>query len=162
MALAHGLGADRAHQVLHHVRVVGVVHVGLVGPFAGVELIVTVDWHLGAPGAFTLSEPTEKITADRADRGGRLPLAGRGGGHGGDHDEPAGHLLVAAVRPQADLGLVPPVALQPIGADPQGGGEPAIIVVGAAVANAIFDAVGARVLRMPMTADRVKAAMPKA
>ncbi len=44
---------------------------------------------------------------------------------------------------------------------PQGGGEPAIVVVGAAVANAIFDAVGARVLRMPMTADRVKAAMPK-
>jgi nicotinate dehydrogenase subunit B len=44
---------------------------------------------------------------------------------------------------------------------PQGGGEPAIIVVGAAVANAIFDAVGARVLRLPMTAERVKAAMPK-
>ena len=44
---------------------------------------------------------------------------------------------------------------------PQGGGEPAIIVVGAAVANAIFDAVGARVLRLPMTAERVKATMPK-
>lgn len=44
---------------------------------------------------------------------------------------------------------------------PQGGGEPAIIVVGAAVANAVFDAVGARVLRMPMTPERVKAAMPK-
>jgi isoquinoline 1-oxidoreductase len=44
---------------------------------------------------------------------------------------------------------------------PQGGGEPAIVVVGAAVANAIFDAVGARVLRMPMTPERVKAAMPK-
>jgi isoquinoline 1-oxidoreductase len=44
---------------------------------------------------------------------------------------------------------------------PQGGGEPAIIVVGAAVANAIFDAVGARVLRLPMTAERVKTAMPK-
>ena len=42
---------------------------------------------------------------------------------------------------------------------PQGGGEPAIIVVGAAIANAIFDAVGARMLRMPMTAARVKAAL---
>jgi nicotinate dehydrogenase subunit B len=43
---------------------------------------------------------------------------------------------------------------------PQGGGEPAIIVVGAAVANATFDAVGARVLRMPMTPERIKAALP--
>ena len=42
---------------------------------------------------------------------------------------------------------------------PQGGGEPAIIVVGAAIANAVFDAVGARVLRMPMTPGRVKAAI---
>jgi isoquinoline 1-oxidoreductase len=41
----------------------------------------------------------------------------------------------------------------------QGGGEPAIVPLGAAVANAIFDAVGgARLDRMPMTADRVKAA----
>jgi CO/xanthine dehydrogenase Mo-binding subunit len=44
---------------------------------------------------------------------------------------------------------------------PQGGGEPAIIVVGAAIANAIYDAVGARVYRMPMTAQRVKAAMER-
>ncbi len=45
---------------------------------------------------------------------------------------------------------------------PQGGGEPAIVVVGAAVANAVFDAVGAHVYRMPMTAKRVKAAMEAA
>jgi CO/xanthine dehydrogenase Mo-binding subunit len=38
---------------------------------------------------------------------------------------------------------------------PQGGGEPGIIVVGAAVANAIFDATGARVYRMPMTPPRI-------
>ncbi|MEJ2720443.1 MAG: molybdopterin-dependent oxidoreductase [bacterium] len=44
-------------------------------------------------------------------------------------------------------------------ADPQGGGEPAIITMGAVVANAIFDAVGARVLQQPMTPDRVKQAM---
>jgi isoquinoline 1-oxidoreductase len=44
---------------------------------------------------------------------------------------------------------------------PQGGGEPAIIVVGAAIANAIFDAVGARVYRMPMTAERVRTALER-
>jgi nicotinate dehydrogenase subunit B len=38
---------------------------------------------------------------------------------------------------------------------PKGGGEPAIINMGAVVANAIFDATGARVYRLPMTADRV-------
>ena len=42
---------------------------------------------------------------------------------------------------------------------PQGGGEPAIITVGGAVANAICAACGARVLQMPMTPARVKAAM---
>jgi CO/xanthine dehydrogenase Mo-binding subunit len=41
----------------------------------------------------------------------------------------------------------------------QGGGEPSIIVMGAVVANAIFDAVGARVLQMPFTPARVKAAL---
>jgi isoquinoline 1-oxidoreductase len=45
-------------------------------------------------------------------------------------------------------------------APPQGGGEPAIIVVGGAVANAIYDAVGARVFHQPMTPERVLAAMP--
>ena len=43
----------------------------------------------------------------------------------------------------------------------QGGGEPAIVPLGAAVANAIFDAVGVRLDRMPMTPDRVKAAMKR-
>ena len=38
---------------------------------------------------------------------------------------------------------------------PKGGGEPAVVPVGAAVANAIFDAVGARVFQMPVTADRI-------
>jgi isoquinoline 1-oxidoreductase len=42
---------------------------------------------------------------------------------------------------------------------PQGGGEPAIVVMGAVIANAIHDATGARLLRMPMTPARVKAAM---
>jgi len=38
---------------------------------------------------------------------------------------------------------------------PTGGGEPAIIAVGAVVSNAIFDATGARMYRMPMTPARV-------
>lgn len=47
------------------------------------------------------------------------------------------------------------------GSPPQGGGEPAIIVVGGAIANAVFDAVGARVRRLPLTPDRVKGAIPQ-
>jgi nicotinate dehydrogenase subunit B len=46
-------------------------------------------------------------------------------------------------------------------ADPQGGGEPAIITMGGVVANAIFDAVGARVQQLPMTPARVKQEMMK-
>jgi nicotinate dehydrogenase subunit B len=46
-------------------------------------------------------------------------------------------------------------------AAPQGGGEPAIIVMGAVIANAIYDAVGARVYQLPMTPERVKAAIEK-
>jgi nicotinate dehydrogenase subunit B len=42
---------------------------------------------------------------------------------------------------------------------PQGGGEPAIVPIGAVIANAIFDAVGARLFQMPMTPDRVKEAI---
>jgi len=38
---------------------------------------------------------------------------------------------------------------------PQGGGEPAIIAVGAAVGNAIFDATGARLFTVPFTPERV-------
>jgi nicotinate dehydrogenase subunit B len=38
---------------------------------------------------------------------------------------------------------------------PKGGGEPAIVPVGGAVANAIFDAIGARLFQMPMTPERI-------
>lgn len=44
-------------------------------------------------------------------------------------------------------------------ADPQGGGEPAIVVMGAVIANAIYDAIGARVKQLPLNPERVKAAM---
>jgi isoquinoline 1-oxidoreductase len=48
------------------------------------------------------------------------------------------------------------------GLPPQGGGEPAIIVTGALLANAIFDATGARLFALPMTAERIKQAMASA
>ncbi len=38
---------------------------------------------------------------------------------------------------------------------PQGGGEPAIVCVGGAIANAIFDASGARLHQLPMTPERI-------
>ena len=38
---------------------------------------------------------------------------------------------------------------------PHGGGEPAIVCMGGVVANAIFDATGARLYQMPMTPERV-------
>jgi isoquinoline 1-oxidoreductase len=41
---------------------------------------------------------------------------------------------------------------------PQGCGEPAITTVGAALANAIFDATGARLYTLPMTPERILAA----
>ncbi|HLF20624.1 MAG TPA: molybdopterin cofactor-binding domain-containing protein, partial [Bacteroidota bacterium] len=47
------------------------------------------------------------------------------------------------------------------GSDPQGGGEPAIVTMGAVIANAIYDAVGARLFQLPMTPDRVKEAIKK-
>ena len=43
----------------------------------------------------------------------------------------------------------------------QGGGEPAIVTMGGVIANAIFDAVGARVYQMPMTPERVLEALKK-
>ncbi|MHC4946369.1 MAG: xanthine dehydrogenase family protein molybdopterin-binding subunit, partial [Planctomycetota bacterium] len=44
---------------------------------------------------------------------------------------------------------------------PQGGGEPAIIGMGAVIANAVFDATGARLFQLPMTPDRIKKALEK-
>jgi nicotinate dehydrogenase subunit B len=42
-----------------------------------------------------------------------------------------------------------------------GGGEPAIVLMGALVANAVYDATGARLFQLPMTPERVKAALQK-
>ncbi len=45
------------------------------------------------------------------------------------------------------------------GLAPQGGGEPALVPVGAVIANAVCDATGARLFRMPLTAASVKRAL---
>lgn len=42
---------------------------------------------------------------------------------------------------------------------PQGGGEPPITTTGAVLANAVFDAIGSRLFRLPMTAERILAAL---
>ena len=47
------------------------------------------------------------------------------------------------------------------GAPAQGCAEPPVVTVGAVLANAIFDATGARILQLPMTPARVKAALAK-
>ena len=44
-------------------------------------------------------------------------------------------------------------------ASPQGGGEPAIVTMGAVIANAVYDAVGARMMQLPMTPERIKTAL---
>jgi isoquinoline 1-oxidoreductase len=59
--------------------------------------------------------------------------------------------------PEIDVVLVENDALSP-----QGGGEPAIICMGGLIANAIFDATGARLFTLPMTPARVKAAIDQA
>ena len=58
--------------------------------------------------------------------------------------------------PKIETGLVESKAAS------QGGGEPAIIVLGAVIANAIYDATGVRVLQLPMTPERIKEALRKA
>ena len=42
---------------------------------------------------------------------------------------------------------------------PQGGGEPAIITMGGAIANAVSSAIGARVYQLPITPERVREAI---
>jgi CO/xanthine dehydrogenase Mo-binding subunit len=45
---------------------------------------------------------------------------------------------------------------------PTGAGEPTMRCIPAAVANAVFDATGVRLRRVPLTPERVKAALAKA
>lgn len=51
------------------------------------------------------------------------------------------------------------IAVHESGHYPVGCGEPAVSVVGPAIANAVFNAVGSRVRSLPITAEKVKAGM---
>ena len=59
------------------------------------------------------------------------------------------------------LPKIDPFILERKDQPPHGGGEPAIIAMGAVIANAIFDATGARLYRMPFTPARVLEALKK-
>lgn len=53
----------------------------------------------------------------------------------------------------------------PVGNGPYGGmsiGEPPVLVAAAAIANAIYDAVGARIFDLPITAEKVLRAVKEA
>ena len=54
---------------------------------------------------------------------------------------------------------IEPVLIKADDISPQGGGEPAIICMGAVIANAIYDATGARLYQLPMIPGRVKQAI---
>lgn len=51
------------------------------------------------------------------------------------------------------------ILIENSGIPPAGGGEPPIVCMGGVIANAIFDAMGARLFELPMTPERVKKAL---
>ena len=51
------------------------------------------------------------------------------------------------------------ILIETPGATAEGCAEPPVVTVGAVLANAIFDATGARILELPMTPERVKAVL---
>lgn len=57
--------------------------------------------------------------------------------------------------------IIESVTVDAMDEPPQGGGEPAIISVGGAIANAVFEACGARIFRLPITKERVLEALKK-
>lgn len=59
----------------------------------------------------------------------------------------------------SDVPSIDVVLVDNPGLAPQGCGEPAITTMGAVLANAIFDAVGARLYTLPMTPERILAAL---
>lgn len=62
---------------------------------------------------------------------------------------------------EADLApdVIEAVMVERPDAPPGGAGEPALVSVPAAIANAVFDATGVRLRRLPLTPERVKAAL---
>jgi len=59
----------------------------------------------------------------------------------------------------SDLPEIETMLVSNDGLAPQGGGEPAIVCIGAVIANAIYDACGSRVFTMPFTPESVLAGM---
>jgi CO/xanthine dehydrogenase Mo-binding subunit len=55
--------------------------------------------------------------------------------------------------------VIEPVFIDAMDQPAQGGGEPAIICMGALIANAVFDATGVRLFQLPMTPQRVLEAL---
>jgi nicotinate dehydrogenase subunit B len=51
------------------------------------------------------------------------------------------------------------VLIENSGIPPAGGGEPPIVCMGGVIANAVFDATGARLFELPMTPERIKNAL---
>jgi isoquinoline 1-oxidoreductase len=62
----------------------------------------------------------------------------------------------------SDLPRIETILIDNPGLAAQGGGEPPIVVMGAVIANAIHDAVGIRLHRLPMTAERILEALRRA
>jgi len=61
----------------------------------------------------------------------------------------------------SDVPVIETVLIDSADPVPHGGGEPAIINMGAVIANAVFDATGVRLFELPMTPERVKAALER-
>jgi CO/xanthine dehydrogenase Mo-binding subunit len=79
------------------------------------------------------------------------------GGEIRDRDFDTYHIPRFSSAPKIEAFLIDNPATPPAGC-----GEPPTLTAGAVIANAIFDAVGARLFQLPMTPERVRAAMPKA
>jgi CO/xanthine dehydrogenase Mo-binding subunit len=62
----------------------------------------------------------------------------------------------------SDLPRIETILVDNPGLPAQGGGEPPIVVMGALIANALHDATGIRLNRLPMTPERVLQALGKA
>jgi CO/xanthine dehydrogenase Mo-binding subunit len=63
-------------------------------------------------------------------------------------------ILTFSEAPKLDIELIDRPSMPPLGA-----GEAACTAVGAALANAVFDATGMRLRTVPFTPERVKAAL---
>jgi len=59
----------------------------------------------------------------------------------------------------SDLPVIETILIDSADPAPHGGGEPAIMTMGAVIANALYDAIGVRLFELPLTPERVKVAL---